>query len=517
MKGPRKRLLLLVVSLVVLLAATLGVFAYLVYESTFAPLPTSDVGQLAAQPMITLPPVEVESPTPPESAGFRTPVATPGQIPFRAVVRLMMLYKQQGGLTPVWIGSGTVISPDGLIVTNAHVVRPDTDQVDWSLQIAFTSEQDKSPVPRFFAEVLQADAELDIAVIRPSTDIDGNQVDRSALNLAYVSLGDSDSLRLGDPLTILGYPGIGGDTITLTRGDVGGFTHDDKYGDRAFIKTSATIAGGNSGGLAADSSGNLVGIPTRAGYGVSVSGEDLVDCRSLADTNGDGAIDQADTCIPVGGFINALRPVNLAKPLIEAARRGEVAITVKPVATEAQPRTAGLLFWDDFSDTSFSNSQWRVQGGTWEVGEGVLKFSANGSLFAGDSSWQDYAFSVDIMGIEVVDKALDFRLKDMSHRYGIDFRSDPYNDIVLVKVSPANANQVLQSVHVPNYSNTWYTLTVMVVGNRIRIMVNDRVVLDYVDNDAPILAGGVGLGGYLQASAASAIYFDNAIVVAPTE
>ena len=40
----------------------------------------------------------------------------------------------------------------------------------------------------------------------------------------------------------------------------------------------------------------------------------------MADTNGDGKIDENDTCIPIGGFINALRPVNLAKELIDEAR-----------------------------------------------------------------------------------------------------------------------------------------------------------------------------------------------------
>ena len=62
-------------------------------------------------------------------------------------------------------------------------------------------------------------------------------------------LGDSDALHLGDDILILGYPGIGGETITLTRGEVSGFHLCKRgYGNRAFIKTSATIAGGNSGG-----------------------------------------------------------------------------------------------------------------------------------------------------------------------------------------------------------------------------------------------------------------------------
>ena len=79
-------------------------------------------------------------------------------------------------------------------------------------------------------------------------------------------------------------------------------------------------AGGNSGGLASTPGGEIIGVPTQLGYG----GEDqYVDCRVLADTNRDGYVDEYDNCVPTGGFINALRPINLAMPLIEAAQRGE--------------------------------------------------------------------------------------------------------------------------------------------------------------------------------------------------
>lgn len=114
-----------------------------------------------------------------------------------------------------------------------------------------------------------------------------------------------------------GYPEIGGETITLTNGTVSGFTAQAGIGERALIKTDATIAGGNSGGAAVDAAGNLVGIPTKAR--ASENGP-AVDCRSQADTNADGAIDKLDPCVPIGGFLNGLRPVNLAKPLLDQAR-----------------------------------------------------------------------------------------------------------------------------------------------------------------------------------------------------
>jgi len=175
------------------------------------------------------------------------------------------------------------------------------------------------PEPTYLAEVLAIDYQLDLAVIKITQDLDGRPIDPEQLNLTYVSLGDSDTLELGDLVQILGYPGIGGETITFTEGVVSGFTRERNVDGRAWVKTDATIAGGNSGGLAANQGGNIIGVPTQVGYG---GADRFADCRYLADTNGDGVIDENDNCIPVGGFINALRPVNLAKPLVEAARTG---------------------------------------------------------------------------------------------------------------------------------------------------------------------------------------------------
>ncbi len=202
-----------------------------------------------------------------------TPLAG-DQLPVSAVVQIVVRGTVEGEVQE-WSGSGTIISPDGLILTNAHVAMGDRFYPAEELLILLTVAEDALPEAAFYAEVMQADENLDIAVLRPSIDLQGNLVDRSKLNLPYVSLGDSDALHLGDEILILGYPGIGGETITLTRGEVSGFTSQSGYGNRAFIKTSATIAGGNSGGLALDENNNLVGIPTEVGAGEEYA--DVVD------------------------------------------------------------------------------------------------------------------------------------------------------------------------------------------------------------------------------------------------
>lgn len=284
-----------------------------------------------------------------------TPKTNGHVIPYETVVLISALYKENGEYQEGWTGSGTFISADGLILTNAHVVLSDKYFKVDALTIAPTRNPDEKPEPLYFAKVIQADANLDLAVLKVTTDLAGNPVDPTTLNFPFVNLGNSDDLSLGDPITILGYPGIGGDTITLTSGEVAGFTSETDYGNRAFIKTSATIAGGNSGGLATDEAGNLIGIPTQLGSGADVG---IVDCRTLADTNRDGVVDENDSCVPTGGFINSLRPVKLALPLIEAARRGDENIVAEIIPeNNSAPESGSVFYQDDFSDSS---SGWTI-------------------------------------------------------------------------------------------------------------------------------------------------------------
>jgi S1-C subfamily serine protease len=223
-------------------------------------------------------------------------------------------------------GSGTLFTPEGLILTNYHVqdtsdivdmLPPEIELVEGIMAVFMTTRSDQPPTPVFFAETAVADRGIDLAVMRITMNIDGSPVDTDKLNLPYVSIGDSDDLEIGDTLNIFGYPSIGGETITFTSGNVSGFTSEAGIQGRAWIKTDATISGGNSGGTAVDENGLLVGVPTQAAVT-----EQVVDCRPIVDSNGDGIIDENDPCIPIGGFLNALRPVNLASPLIQAALSG---------------------------------------------------------------------------------------------------------------------------------------------------------------------------------------------------
>ncbi|HSJ57831.1 MAG TPA: trypsin-like peptidase domain-containing protein, partial [Anaerolineae bacterium] len=203
-----------------------------------------------------------------------------------AVVQIWWLVEEPDGIYGAGMGSGTILSADGLILTNAHVAFPDEPGVDL-LGVALTIKSDQPPQPAFIAEVAAADEALDLAVLRIVRTLDGSPVRASSLNLPFVPLGDSGALEVGDEIDIFVYPGIGGDTVTFTQGVVSGFSLEVGIEGRAWIKTDTTIAGGNSGGTSVDQNGLLVGVPTQAGSGSSGS---TVDCRPVADTNRDGRV-----------------------------------------------------------------------------------------------------------------------------------------------------------------------------------------------------------------------------------
>jgi hypothetical protein len=238
----------------------------------------------------------------------------------RSVVQIVALRQGfLGGMSSAWTGSGTIVHPSGIILTNCHVANPramgmSSPPAD-RLGIAITDRSDEPPALSYFGECIASLPELDLAVIQIISDVKGRRA--TNLDLPAVAIGDSDSLELGDRLAILGYPGIGGETVTFTSGNVSGFTAEERIRvNRAWIKTDATIAGGNSGGTAVNQAGELVGIPTQAAAGRGIT---PVDARPVLDTNRDGRVDQRDTPMAVGGFINGLRPVNLAIPLLEKA------------------------------------------------------------------------------------------------------------------------------------------------------------------------------------------------------
>ncbi len=138
------------------------------------------------------------------------------------------------------LGSGVIVTPDGTILTNNHVVDGATDV-----------KVDLSDKREFIAKVIGTDSRTDIAVLK---------IDASGL--PTLPIGDSSKLQVGDLIFAIGEPfGLEG-TATMGivsatgRGNLGIESYED------FIQTDAAINPGNSGGAMIDLHGNLVGINT---------------------------------------------------------------------------------------------------------------------------------------------------------------------------------------------------------------------------------------------------------------
>jgi Do/DeqQ family serine protease len=157
--------------------------------------------------------------------------------------------KQEG------LGSGVIVSADGYIITNNHVIEGADE-----LKVLLSDDRE------FVGKVIGADPKTDIAVVKIEAE-----------KLPVVTLADSDKLRVGDVVFAVGNPLAIGQTVTMgivsAKGRHVGLL-DEQRGYEDYIQTDAAINMGNSGGALVDAKGRLVGInsgilsPTRVNIGI---------------------------------------------------------------------------------------------------------------------------------------------------------------------------------------------------------------------------------------------------------
>jgi len=182
-----------------------------------------------------------------------------------------------------WSGSGTVIDPSGIILTNGHVaINSDTQNDPVWVLVYRTVDARSLPQPAYIARaVLYSPTSesnfpvssfgtvfLDLAIIVPALTLDGRPLQPGDITMRPLPMAEEGAVTIGDELRNIGYPGIGGALITVTEGTVAGFEPDenvDQLGNSGWIKTDATIAGGNSGGTTVNEDGQLIGVPTELG------------------------------------------------------------------------------------------------------------------------------------------------------------------------------------------------------------------------------------------------------------
>ncbi|MDP2910656.1 MAG: trypsin-like peptidase domain-containing protein [bacterium] len=207
-------------------------------------------------------------------------------IPFPEDSRVSLNKNQISAIVQLWcpddnynnngfmsLGSGTIISPDGIIITNRHVI----SNYNWSVivslptcYVAVTDDISQPPRVMYSANLIAyspgaedysepgQDFDFDIAFLYIDDvcqECEGAPEFLPA-SFPYLEMGYSDLLDPGDYVAIAGYPGIGADTFTFTEGIVSG-----RVGDFV-IKTDAKIDSGNSGGSALNGGKELIGVPT---------------------------------------------------------------------------------------------------------------------------------------------------------------------------------------------------------------------------------------------------------------
>ncbi|MEM6911130.1 MAG: trypsin-like peptidase domain-containing protein [Verrucomicrobiota bacterium] len=168
---------------------------------------------------------------------------------------------------PQGLGSGVILTTDGYILTNAHVIRGG-DKLEVTVE-----GRDEA----YFAEVVGSDRATDIAVIKIEAE-----------NLPASVFGNSDQLKVGDFVLAIGSPF--GLTQSVTSGIVSslGRTDLDITGYEDFIQTDASINPGNSGGALIDNKGRVVGINTaifsrsggNVGIGFAIPANDALEVAS---------------------------------------------------------------------------------------------------------------------------------------------------------------------------------------------------------------------------------------------
>ena len=142
------------------------------------------------------------------------------------------------------LGSGVIVSPDGIIVTNAHVIKIGAKA---EIRIALADRRE------FDATVLLADEKSDIAVLR---------IEGSHGRFPFLEFADSDAVEVGDMVLAIGNPFGVGQTVTSGIVSAVGRTQIAKSDSQVFIQTDAAINPGNSGGGLVDMGGQVLGINT---------------------------------------------------------------------------------------------------------------------------------------------------------------------------------------------------------------------------------------------------------------
>lgn len=164
-------------------------------------------------------------------------------------------------------GSGTIVSTDGVVLTNSHIIPQDSDENSLGACLVILPDPTTGSADEMYLGtpiiVPYLSSLYDIAAIKIEEPyVDENGTLYGSYNKIFPAFDDAnrcldENVKLGEPVRIFGYPEIsGGYSLTVTDGVVSSLPGDGT------ILTSAKVTSGNSGGLAIDQNGCMLGIPS---------------------------------------------------------------------------------------------------------------------------------------------------------------------------------------------------------------------------------------------------------------
>jgi hypothetical protein len=156
-------------------------------------------------------------------------------------------------------GSGTIVTAQGLIYTNRHVVEGADDYAIFLLE-----DMNEQPVLTYYAGLVAMFEEADFAILQIDRNAQGNVVIPTTLRLPFIETAEVEDASRNDTVYVFGYPGIGDGFLVVTEGKITTVQNGDIGNQRMVVwyQTDAEIAPGNSGGLAVNENGEILGIPT---------------------------------------------------------------------------------------------------------------------------------------------------------------------------------------------------------------------------------------------------------------
>jgi hypothetical protein len=189
----------------------------------------------------------------------------------------------------------------------------------------------------------------------------------------------------------------------------------------------------------------------------------------------------------------------------------DIARDALPPPSPAFDPPRGALLAEDFGTGRLR--RWRAdRDSVWSTWRGVLRAQLpdrrqeHSFLYAGDTTWTDYAVDLDVCGMRGVDKGLVVRVVG-ERGLGLDLRGPGYHDLRL------NLNEFpMGRVAVENANGVWHHVRVTIQDRRCRVQVDGRQLVDRVVSRRLEPRGGIALAAYTGGVAECSVYYDNVIV-----